>query len=103
MPVPLRAAAIVPATCVPWSLVVGRHPRTEVSTAPASVQFTDAAGSMFSARSGWSCSIPESSTPTRTSGEPLLTSWASSARMTRMSHCFASRGSGSTCARVAGR
>src|SRR6476661_5747970 len=43
MPTPLRAAAMVPATWVPWSLVVGNHPVGERSGRPASVQFTELA------------------------------------------------------------
>ena len=34
MPTPLRAAAIVPATCVPWEDVVGLQAASEVSTTP---------------------------------------------------------------------
>src|SRR6478609_671829 len=74
MPTPLRAAAIVPATWVPWSLVVGYHPVAERSGRPASVQLTESATSMLAARSGWSGSMPESRTPTRTLRVPSVTS-----------------------------
>ena len=93
MPTPLRAAAMVPATCVPWSLVVGYQPVAEVSGRPASVQFTESGTSMLAARSGWSGSMPLSRTPTRTLRLPSVISWAWSALIIFMSHCSASRGS----------
>ena len=93
MPTPLRAAAMVPATWVPWSLVVGNHPVGERSGRPASVQFTELALSMLAARSGWSGSMPLSSTPTRTLREPSVIWWAWSALIIFMSHCSVSRGS----------
>ncbi len=93
MPTPLRAAAIVPATWVPWSLVVGYHPVAEVSGRPASVQLTESATSMLAARSGWSGSMPLSRTPTRTLREPSVILWAWSALIIVRSHCSPSRGS----------
>ncbi len=96
MPTPLRAAPMVPATCVPWSLVVGYHPVGDVSGRPASVQFTESSTSMLAARSGWSGSIPLSRTPTTTLRLPSVIAWAWSALIICMSHCSASRGSAAT-------
>src|SRR6478735_2676930 len=93
MPIPLRAAAMVPATCVPWSLVVGYQPVAERSGRPASVQLTESATSMLATRSGWSGSMPLSRTPTRTLRLPSVMSWAWSALIICMSHCSPSRGS----------
>ena len=91
MPTPLRAAAMVPATWVPWSLVVGSQP--VVLGRPASTQLTEFATSRLATRSGWSASMPLSSTPTRTLREPSVILWAWSALIICMSHCSASRGS----------
>ena len=84
---------MVPATWVPWSLVVGYQPVAEVSGRPASVQLTESATSMLAARSGWSGSMPLSRTPTTTLRLPSVISWAWSALIIFMSHCSASRGS----------
>ena len=94
MPTLLRAAAMVPATWVPWSLVVGYQPVADRSGRPASVQFTESATSMLAARSGWSGSMPLSRTPTRTLRLPSVIWWAWSALIICMSHCSTSRGSG---------
>ena len=81
---------------MPWSLVVGCQPVAERSGAPASVQLTDWPTAMLWARSGWSASIPLSSTPTTTWRLPSVTRWARSALIIRMSHCSLSRGSATT-------
>src|SRR6476469_1961230 len=93
IPTPLRAAAIVPATWVPWSLVVGYQPVAERSGRPASVQLTESAVSMLWTRSGWSGSMPLSRTPTSTLREPSVILWAWSALIIVRSHCSDSRGS----------
>ena len=87
MPTPLRAAAMVPATWVPWSLVVGSQP--VVLGRPASTQLTEFATSRLATRSGWSASMPLSSTPTSTLREPSVILWAWSALIICMSHCSA--------------
>lgn len=93
MPTPLRSAPIVPATWVPWSLVVGAHASSPVAGRPASVQPTDLARSIWLTRSGWSGSMPESRTPTVTSGEPVVIVCACGTLIICMSHCSPSRGS----------
>ncbi len=94
MPTPLRAAATVPATCVPWSLVVGRQPPAVWSATPLVVQLTESLASKFGARSGWASSTPLSLIPTRTLREPSVIAWAWSALIWTLSHCSFSRGSG---------
>ncbi len=93
-PSPLRGEAIVPATCVPWSLpsVYGRQAPSDESATPPT-QLADWDLEKFGARSGWVSSTPVSITPTVTSRLPSLTLAALSAPMARMSHWFASSGS----------
>ena len=74
MPTPLRAAPIEPATWVPWEEFVGCQAVAEVFGTPLSTQLTDWLASTLAARSGWSASMPESSTPTVMSREPSVTS-----------------------------
>ena len=95
MPTPLRPAAMVPATWVPWSLVVGCQAAYEVSGVPLR-QPAERPWSMLAARSGWSPWMPESSTATSTFFEPSVTWWAWSALMAVMSHWRASSGSAVT-------
>ena len=52
MPTPLMAAAIVPATCVPWSEVVGFHAASDVSRTPP-MQDALLSLAICVARSGW--------------------------------------------------
>ncbi len=71
MPTPLRPAAMVPATCVPWSEVVGFHAASLVSCTPPR-QDTLFERSICAVRSGWLLEMPLSSTPTTTSGRPVV-------------------------------
>src|SRR5215217_5321263 len=91
-PTPLIAAAMVPATWVPWSEVVGFHAASVVSTTPprqdALLDFT-----ICVARSGWVLEIPLSSTPTTTLALPVVTECACGTPIWVMSHCRPNSGS----------
>src|SRR5829696_5998604 len=91
-PTPLIAAAMVPATWVPWSEVVGFHAASVVSATPprqdALLDFT-----ICDARSGWVLEIPLSSTPTTTSALPVVTECACGTPIWVMSHCSPNSGS----------
>ena len=95
-PIPLRGAAIVPATCVPCVLVVGAHAAGDVSGTPSFMQPTDFDASTLAARSGWLASMPESSTPTSTFLLPPEIALAWSALICLRFHWLASSGSGAT-------
>ena len=74
-PTPLIAAAIVPATCVPWLDVVGFQAASDVSTTPPR-QDALLSFAICVARSGWVLEMPLSSTPTTTFGLPVVTAFA---------------------------
>src|SRR5262245_22643705 len=76
MPMPLIAAAIVPATCVPWLDVVGFHAATDVSGTPP-MQDALLSKAICEVRSGCVLEMPLSSTPTTTFGLPVVTALAS--------------------------
>lgn len=85
-PTPLTAAAMVPATWVPWSLVVGFHAASAVfGTPPTQEALLSLA--IWVARSGWLLEMPLSSTPTTTDGLPPVTACACGTRIWGMSHC----------------
>jgi hypothetical protein len=92
MPTPLMAAAIVPATCVPWVDVVGFQAASAVFTTPPR-QDALLSFAICVARSGWVLEIPVSSTPTTTSGLPVVIAWASATSICVMSHCSPQSGS----------
>ena len=90
MPRPSSAAAIVPATCVPCADALGLHALRDWSGLPDR-QPADRVRSTAAARSGWVASMPESNTPTSTSGLPRLIVRACGAWMSAISHCSADR------------
>ena len=70
-PLPLFAiAAIVPATCVPWSLSSAHLSATTVGSPPITPrngnEFTPAQSAVWPTRSSWLWSMPVSTTPTFT-------------------------------------
>ncbi len=91
-PLPFFAAAMVPATCVPWVLLVGCQDCQLVSALPLR-QDAESDGSTAAARSSWVASMPESRTPTTTSRLPRVVVWAWSTPICRMSHWLAQSGS----------
>src|SRR5215218_8330710 len=76
IPMPLIAAAIVPATCVPWVDVVGFQADTAVFTTPPR-QDALLPDAICAARSGWVLEMPLSRTPTTTFELPVVTACAS--------------------------
>src|SRR5688572_16245369 len=92
MPTPLMAPAIVPATWVPWSEVVGLQAATLVSTTPPRHEAL-CSNAICEARSGCVGEMPESSTPTTTDGSPVVTECASATSICAMSHCEPQSGS----------
>src|SRR6266849_3923850 len=86
MPMPFRAAAIVPAVWVPWPLS-SFHADGEVLVLPP-MQETLLPKSTFGARLGCVKSRPVSISPTVTDGLPLLIAWAAGAWIWSMSHCI---------------
>lgn len=99
---PFFAAAMVPATCVPWSLspVFGRQEPSVVSGAP-DTQLAEAPRLKFGARSGWVSSTPVSMTATVTLPLPSVFWCAWSALMAGRSHWRGSIGSWSAVASAA--
>jgi hypothetical protein len=77
MPMPLAAAAIVPAVCVPWPLS-SAHAAGLVSGAPV-IHDALSAASTFGARSGCVASMPVSMSPTTTDRLPPVMACASGA------------------------
>ncbi len=92
MPTPLIAAAMVPATWVPWSEVVGFHALSAVSTTPPRHEALWSLA-ICVARSGCVLEIPLSRTPTTTDGSPVVTACASGTSIWAMSHCRPHSGS----------
>ncbi len=90
---PLSAAAMVPAVCVPWPSSSSSTGSTQpgCSQGPSMsgmsvVKLRDSARSKFGARSGWVPSTPVSMTPTRTRLSPSVTAWAWGALIMSMPH-----------------
>ena len=105
MPTPFRAAAIVPATCVPWpfsstSAGSSQDPSGSSAQGPSMagmsvVKLRLRSASTLGARSGCDASMPVSITPTSTSARPRSVAKAprSVAPIIAMSHCRAASGS----------
>ncbi len=100
-PLPFFAAAMVPATWVPW-VSTSRQAPVRVSGLPYA-QETESAASKFGARSWCWSSTPVSSTPTLTDGEPVVTFQAWSALIWVMSQRLDSVSVVADCAGLAGR
>ena len=84
MPIPLEAAAIVPAVWVPWPLSSSHAPGELSATPPMHEALS--AKSTFGARSGWVQSSPVSMSPTTTNELPAVIAWASGVWIWTMSH-----------------
>jgi len=90
-----RAAAMVPATCVPWR--TGRRPpdaRASGPVRPFLMQLTESRASKFGARSGWvvvDSAVVDADQHAPASRSVTLCAW--SALIWTMSHCSLSRGS----------
>jgi hypothetical protein len=101
MPMPLRAAAMVPAVCVPCPLSSSLTGSTQLGcshTSPSMslmsvTKLRDALASKFGAMSGWVPSSPVSMTPTLTFLFPSSTWCACGTPIMVMSHSDASSGS----------
>src|SRR3979411_1995139 len=91
-PMPLRAAAIVPAVCVPCPLSSFHADGSLLGLPP--MHETLFSKSRFGLRSGWLKSAPVSMSPTVTERLPLVIDCASNAWIWRMSHCSPERLSG---------
>ena len=89
MPMPLDAAAIVPAVWVPWPL--SSFAATSPGTATPLTQLALSALSTFAARSGCVKSRPVSMSPTSTSELPPVIAWACGAWICTMSNCSPDR------------